>query len=96
MFSHREGRARKKREPWQQNLFVLWFGTFIAGIAFSEIMPFLSLYVNTLGNFSKSQLSLYSGLTYSSTFLVLAIISPIWGKIADKRGRKLKIGRAHV
>lgn len=96
MFSHREGRARKKREPWQQNLFVLWFGTFIAGIAFSEIMPFLSLYVNTLGNFSKSQLSLYSGLTYSSTFLVLAIISPIWGKIADKRGRKLMILRASL
>ncbi|MEE6657925.1 multidrug efflux MFS transporter [Pediococcus acidilactici] len=96
MFSHREGRARKKREPWQQNLFVLWFGTFIAGIAFSEIMPFLSLYVNTLGNFSKSKLSLYSGLTYSSTFLVLAIISPIWGKIADKRGRKLMILRASL
>ena len=96
MFSHREGRARKKREPWQQNLFVLWFGTFIAGIEFSEVMPFLSLYVNTLGNFSKSQLSLYSGLTYSSTFLVLAIISPIWGKIADKRGRKLMILRASL
>ncbi len=85
MFSHREGRARKKREPWQQNLFVLWFGTFIAGIAFS-IMPFLSLYVNTLGNFSKSQLSLYSGLTYSSTFLVLAIISPIWERLLINEG----------
>ena len=96
MFFNRKGQSRKKREPWEQNLFVLWFGTFIAGVAFSEIMPFLSLYVNTLGDFSKSQLSFYSGLTYSSTFLILAIISPIWGKIADKRGRKVMILRASL
>lgn len=96
MFFNRKGQSRKKREPWEQNLFVLWFGTFIAGVAFSEIMPFLSLYVNTLGDFSKSQLSFYSGLTYSSTFLILAIISPIWGKIADKHGRKVMILRASL
>ena len=89
-------KSKRKRAPWQQNLLVLWFGTFIAGIAFSEIMPFLSLYVNTLGNFTKAQLSLYSGLVYSSTFLIMAIISPFWGKLADSKGRKLMILRASL
>ena len=47
-------------EPiWQQNVFVLWFGVFMTGVALSEVMPFLSLYIDTLGTFSKNQLSFY-------------------------------------
>ena len=81
---------------WQRNLFILWFGVFMTGIGFSEVMPFLSLYVDTLGNFTKSQLTFYSGLTFSITFLMTAIISPFWGKLADSRGRKLMLIRASL
>lgn len=79
---------------WRQNLTVLWFGTFMAGIGFSEVMPFLSLYVDTLGHFSHDQLSLYSGLAFAATYLVTALASPIWGKLADRTGRKLMLVRA--
>ncbi|WP_419154565.1 multidrug efflux MFS transporter [Weissella bombi] len=81
---------------WQRNLFILWFGVFMTGIGFSEVMPFLSLYVDTLGDFTKSQLTFYSGLTFSITFLMTAIISPFWGKLADSRGRKLMLIRASL
>ncbi|GEP19641.1 multidrug efflux MFS transporter [Pediococcus argentinicus] len=96
MFNHVKNRLFRKRAPWEQNLFVLWFGTFIAGTAFSEIMPFLSLYVNTLGNFTKPQLALYSGITFSATYLITAIASPMWGRLADRRGRKIMILRASL
>lgn len=68
----------------------------MAGLAFSEIMPFLSLYVDTLGQFTKDQLNLYSGITFSATYLVTAIASPIWGKLADSKGRKLMLLRASL
>lgn len=84
----------RPRQPWEQNLFVLWFGTFMAGVAFSLIMPFMSLYIDTLGDFSKTELNFYSGITYSSTFLITAIVSPLWGRLADRKGRKLMILRA--
>lgn len=77
-----------------QNLTVLWFGTFMAGIGFSEVMPFLSLYVDTLGNFSHDQLSLYSGFAFAATYLVTALASPFWGKLADRTGRNLMLVRA--
>ncbi|WP_165005537.1 multidrug efflux MFS transporter [Enterococcus sp. ZJ1668] len=89
-------RLFKKREPWEQNLFVLWFGTFMAGIGFSLVMPFMSLYIDTLGNYSTSQLNFWSGLTFSSTFLVTTLISPWWGKLADQKGRKLMLLRASL
>ncbi|RVU71351.1 MFS transporter [Lactobacillus xujianguonis] len=76
---------------WKRNLFVLSIAVFIAGIAFSEVMPFLPLYIGTLGNFSHQELNFWSGFIYSGTFFVSAIISPWWGKLADKKGRKLMI-----
>ncbi|MFT8389434.1 MAG: multidrug efflux MFS transporter [Lentilactobacillus hilgardii] len=79
---------------WRKNLTVLWFGTFMAGIGFSEVMPFLSLYVDTLGNFSHDQLRLYSGFAFAATYLVTALASPFWGKLADRTGRKLMLVRA--
>ena len=96
MLTHIRQRLFRPREQWEQNLVVLWFGNFMAGVAFSLIMPFMSLYIDTLGDFSAAQLSMWSGLTYSITFLVTAIISPWWGKIADRRGRKLMLLRASL
>ena len=86
----------KEKPIWKRNLSVLSIAVFIAGIAFSEIMPFLSLYINTLGNFSHQQLSFWSGIVYSGTFIVSAIVSPWWGKLADKKGRKPMILRAGI
>ncbi|ARY92205.1 MULTISPECIES: MFS transporter [Lacticaseibacillus] len=84
----------KSLEPWQQNLAVLWLGTFIAGMGFSEVSPFISLYVDQLGDFTKGQLSIYSGITFGVTFMVVAIVSPLWGRLADRRGRKLMLLRS--
>lgn len=81
---------------WQRNLYVLWFGVFMTGIGFSEVMPFLSLYVDTLGHFTKNQLTFYSGAAFAITFLMTAIVSPFWGKLADSKGRKLMLLRASL
>lgn len=96
MLTNIRQRLFRRRAQWEQNLIVLWFGNFMAGVAFSLIMPFMSLYIDTLGNFTTAQLSLWSGVTYSITFLVTALISPWWGKIADRRGRKLMLLRASL
>lgn len=84
------------RQVWEKNLIVLWFGTFMAGIGFSLVMPFMSLYIDTLGNFSSQALNLWSGLAFSATFLVTTLISPWWGRLADQKGRKLMLLRASL
>ncbi|GAA2910492.1 multidrug efflux MFS transporter [Enterococcus pseudoavium] len=84
------------RPTWQKNLIVLWFGTFMAGIAFSLVMPFMSLYIDSLGSYTNQQLNFWSGITFSSTFLITAIVSPLWGRLADQKGRKLMLLRASL
>ena len=66
----------KEKPIWKKNLFVLSIAVLIAGIAFSEVMPFLPLYIDTLGKFSHQQLNFWSGFIYSGTYLVSALISP--------------------
>ncbi|WP_204122358.1 MFS transporter [Lacticaseibacillus mingshuiensis] len=88
--------AQREQGPWKKNLYILWFCTFVAGIAFSEIMPFLSLYVGQMGDFSKQQLTFWSGAIYAITFLITAIVSPMWGSLADRTGRKVMLIRASL
>jgi len=88
--------AERERGPWHRNLIVLWFSTFVAGMAFSEIMPFLSLFVSQLGDFNKQQVTFYSGLAYAADYAIAAISAPLWGIIADKKGRKIMLLRASL
>lgn len=82
------------RPLWRKNLFVLWFGVFMTGMGMSEITPFLSLFIGELGHYSKQQLTFYTGIVFASCFLVMAIVSPVWGRLADKKGRRLMLLRA--
>ena len=83
-------------ESWKVNLISVWFGCFFTGLAISQILPFLPLYVAQLGVTSHEALSMWSGLTFSVTFLVSAIVSPMWGSLADRKGRKLMLLRASL
>ncbi|QGG61832.1 MFS transporter [Loigolactobacillus bifermentans] len=66
----------------------------MTGIGGSLIAPFLSLYIDTLGTFTKQQLNFQSGLIFASTYLMTAIVSPLWGKLADQYGRRPMLIRA--
>lgn len=52
------------------------------------IMPFLSLYIETFGNFTDEYVQRWAGLIFAATFVTALIMSPIWGRIADRFGYK--------
>ena len=52
------------------------------------IMPFLSLYIETMGDFSDSYVQRWSGFVFGITFVSAFLMSPIWGRIADRFGYK--------
>lgn len=72
---------------WKRNLIVLWVGVFFCSTAYSISIPFLPIYIHTsLG--VNSHLEAWSGIVFGITFLASALISPYWGSLADKYGRK--------
>lgn len=83
-------------EAWKLNLISVWLGCFFTGLAMSQILPFLPLYIEQLGVSGHQPLSIWSGLVFSGTFLVSALVSPLWGSLADRKGRKLMLLRASL
>ncbi|SDM47614.1 MFS transporter [Sediminibacillus halophilus] len=66
----------------------MWFANFFIGGSMTMILPFISLYIETLGNFSDTFVQNWSGWTFGITFVAAFTFSPIWGRIGDRYGRK--------
>ena len=57
-------------------------------------MPFMPLYIEQIGVKSVSQATFYAGLALSLTSLASGLIAPVWGRFADRYGRKPMMVRA--
>lgn len=74
---------------------VAWLGNFFTGASFSLVMPFMALYVEQLG-VPKNKVEWYAGLAVSLSALTSALIAPVWGRLADRYGRKPMMVRASL
>lgn len=80
--------------PWKKTLYIMFFAQLITAVGFSSIFPFLPLYVQNLGSSSGLSIELLSGLVFSSQAFTMMLVSPFWGSLADRLGRKLMVERA--
>jgi MFS transporter, DHA1 family, multidrug resistance protein len=81
---------------WRRNLAALWFAQFTAIFGFSFAFPFLPVYLRQLGVHDIGQLALWSGVAGGASGAALAIMSPLWGVLADRYGRRAMLLRAMV
>ncbi|MFJ7971584.1 MFS transporter [Psychrobacillus sp. NPDC096389] len=72
----------------KRNFTIMWFSNFLVSGTMTMIMPFLSLYINSMGDFSESYVQKWAGLVFGVTFVTAFLMSPVWGRIADKYGYK--------
>ena len=81
---------------WKRNLIVCWFGTFVTMIGLSQLAPILPIYIKDLGINNVNLIEQLSGIAFGVTYIISGIFSPIWGKLADKYGRKPMLLRASL
>lgn len=72
---------------WKRNLIVLWVGVFFCSTAYTISIPFLPIFLHTSLGINEN-LEIWAGISFGITFLASALISPYWGSLADKYGRK--------
>lgn len=82
-----------KEISWKDNLRIAWLGSFLTGACISLVVPFMPIFVEQLG-VEPSQVTFYSGLAISVSAISAACVSPLWGILADKYGRKPMMIRA--
>jgi len=86
--------AQRNEPYWRRNLAVCVFGSFTTLVSLSMLLPFLPLYVEQLGVSAPAAVVQWSGVAFGATFFGTAITAPLWGRLADRYGRKPMLVRA--
>src|ERR1700738_1824744 len=81
---------------WQRTLWVMVGIQFIMTGAFSVLSPIMPLLLPELGVETGSAVDLWAGILNGVTSFVAAFASPVWGRVADRRGRKLMLLRSSL
>lgn len=81
-------------EGWRRNVWALTLIVFVAFVGFQFNGPFLPLYVHELGVGDPRRVALWSGLLAAVTPAVSGILGPLFGRLADRFGRKMMLIRS--
>ncbi len=81
---------------WRRNLLVCGLGSFTTIVAMTLLLPFLPLYVEQLGARGHAAIVQWSGIAFGATFFAAAFVAPVWGRLADRYGRKPMLVRASL
>jgi DHA1 family multidrug resistance protein-like MFS transporter len=81
-------------QGWQRNVWALTLTVFVAFVGFQFFSPFLPLYIRELGVADPAQIALWAGLLAAATPGVSGLLSPLFGRLADRFGRKMMLIRS--
>jgi len=81
---------------WQRTLWAMVGIQFVMTMSFSMLTPIMPLFLPVLGVQSESAIDLWAGILAGVTSFVAAFASPLWGRLADRHGRKLMLLRSSV
>ena len=79
---------------WKIILGILTANVVMMAAGYTMLIPFLPMYLmNELG-VGADEVKMWNGAIFSITFLIGGIMAPIWGKMADTKGKKMMAMRA--
>ena len=81
-------------ETWQRTVYISLLCVFCTSFGVSQLAPILPLYFHDLGVKTPEAMSLWSGLATGATYLIVCLAAPFWGRVADKKGRKITLIRS--
>lgn len=65
----------------------------LSSSSYTMVIPFLPLYLLDIG-VSQENVTMWTGVIFSVSFLFSAVMAPYWGRCADKTGKRRMIMRA--
>ena len=83
-------------ESWQRNVWALTLTVFISFVGFQFFSPFLPLYIRELGVTDPAKIALWAGAQAAVTPAMSGILSPVFGRLADRFGRKMMLIRSLI
>jgi MFS transporter, DHA1 family, multidrug resistance protein len=91
-----DDRPQAATPQWQRTLWAMVGIQFVMTMSFSMLTPIMPLFLPELGVKSESAVDLWAGILAGITSFVAAFASPLWGRLADRHGRKLMLLRSSL
>ena len=79
---------------WKVVLGILTCNILFMSSSYTMLIPFLPMYLTNELGVGPESVNLWSGIVFSASFLVSAIMAPIWGRLADTKGKRIMAMRA--
>jgi MFS transporter, DHA1 family, multidrug resistance protein len=77
-------------------VFAVTAASFMGYTGFTLVMPFLPLFIGQLGVTDVGAVAMWTGLSLGVTPALTALLSPAWGRLGDRYGRKIMVERSMV
>ena len=77
-------------------MYVIWIALFFTMVGMSMVVPFLPLYIRDLGVTEQVEVERWSGLAFAGPFILSFFLTPLWGMMGDRYGKKAMVLRAIV
>ncbi len=84
------------KSPWERNRWAILISFFLEAMAWNIVTPFVPLYVQELGMTDPPRIALWSGLILGIGPLGVALMLPLWDRMAERTGRKFQVLRALI
>jgi DHA1 family multidrug resistance protein-like MFS transporter len=68
--------------------------SFMGYTGFTLVMPFLPLFIGQLGETDVGRIAIWTGVSLGVTPGLTALLSPVWGRLGDRHGRKIMVERS--
>ena len=81
-------------ETWKRTVYISLICVFCTAFGVSQLAPILPLYFHDLGVQTPEAMALWSGLATGATYIIVCLAAPFWGRVADKKGRKITLIRS--
>ncbi|MCB9916127.1 MAG: MFS transporter [Planctomycetes bacterium] len=79
---------------WQRTYWVVWVSNLVTAAGMMSFLPFFPSHLQHLGVEDTGQRALWAGLIFGGAPFAASLMTPLWGALGDRYGRRLMTVRA--
>ena len=81
---------------WKRTFYAIFVAETLATIGFNAVIPIIPFFIRDLGVTDPARLNLWVGACATVPAICMFIFAPLWGQLADSRGKRLMFLRSLI